>query len=117
MTAAKKILDEKFVKSLVPLGEMDPERFNQLPAYYRVDEYSAGSTIFSAGNNDNRTYWLVSGQLSLEYIHGNVRTITANTTQARYALIPEQPRNASAIAKSPVTILSIDSELLEEFIH
>ncbi len=117
MTAAKKILDEKFVRSLVPLGEMDPERFNQLPAYYTVRDYPTGSEIFAQDEIDGRSYWLVSGQVSLKFRNGNVRTITANTTQARYSLAPEQPRNAAAIAKTPVTILSMDISLLDEFIH
>jgi len=117
MTAAKKILDEKFVRSLVPLGEMDPERFNQLSAFYSVVDYPAGSVVFAAESIDGRSYWLVAGQLSLKYSGGNARTITANTTQARYALAPEQPRIATAIAKTRVTILSMDSSLLDEFIH
>ena len=101
MTAAKKILDEKFLKTLVPLGDMDPEPFNQLPAYYNILQFETGEKLFGAGDLDNQTYWLITGQVSIDFKGGKTQTITANTTHARYALAPNKPRQATAIARSP----------------
>ena len=117
MTAAKQLLDDKFLKNFAPLGDLDTERFNKIAKSCTVEQYDAGTRLFQIGDRDNRTIYLMSGQVSLTFRSGTERIITAETNQARNALVPEQPRQATAVAKTPITLLIIDSDILDQVLH
>lgn len=117
MTAAKQILGDKFLKNFAPLGDLDAERFAKISKNCKVETYDAGTTLFTIGDRDNRTIYLTSGQISLTFRSGTERIITAETNQARNALVPEQPRQATAVAKTPITVLVIDTDALEQVLH
>ncbi|WP_455207294.1 cyclic nucleotide-binding domain-containing protein [Kaarinaea lacus] len=117
MTAAKQILDDKFLKNFAPLGDLDAERFNKIARHCQVEQYDAGTKLFHIGDRDNRTLYLMSGQVTLTFRSGTERIITAETNQARNALVPEQPRLASATAKTAVSVLVIDTDTLEQILH
>ena len=114
MTAAKQLLDDKFLKNFAPLGDLDAERFNKIARHCTVEQYDAGAKLFQIGDRDNRTLYLMSGQVTLTFRSGTQRIITAETNQARNALVPEQPRQASATAKTAVSsyILSVHNIIL-----
>lgn len=114
MTAAKQLLDDKFLKNFAPLGDLDAERFNKIARHCTVEQYDAGAKLFQIGDRDNRTLYLMSGQVTLTFRSGTQRIITAETNQARNALVPEQPRQASATAKTAVSLLVIDSDILDQ---
>ena len=117
MTAAKQIPGEKFLKTLAPLGDLDAERFARITKYCKVESYEAGAKLFAIGERDNRTIYLTSGQISLTFRSGTERIITAETNQARNALVPEQPRQATAVAKTTINILVIDTDALDQVLH
>jgi len=117
MTAAKQILDDKFLKNFAPLGDLDAERFNKIARNCKVEQYDAGTQLFQIGDRDNRTIYLMSGQVTLTFRSGTQRIITAETNQARNALVPEQPRLASATAKTAVSLLVIDTDVLDQILH
>ncbi|NOZ53134.1 MAG: cyclic nucleotide-binding domain-containing protein [Gammaproteobacteria bacterium] len=117
MTAVKKLVDDKYLKNLVPLGDLDTDRFNKIVKRCVVEQYGVGSRIFQIGDRDNHTVYLLSGQISLTFRSGTERIITANTKQAHHALVPEQPRQATAVAKTSVSILTIDSDALDQVLR
>ena len=117
MTAAKQLLDDKFLKNFAPLGDLDSERFSKIARNCIVEQYDAGTQLFQIGDRDNRTIYLLSGQVTLRFRSGTERIITAETNQARNALVPEQPRQATATAKTPISILVIDSDALDQVLH
>jgi len=117
MTAAKQILGDKFLKNFAPLGDLDAERFARITKNCKVESYEAGTKLFNIGDRDNRTIYLTSGQICLTFRSGTERIITAETNQARNALVPEQPRQATAVAKTAITILVIDTDALDQVMH
>jgi len=117
MTAVKKLIDDKYLKNLVPLGELDADRFNKIAKRCIVEQYDAGSRIFKIGDRDNHTIYLLSGQISLIFRSGTERIITAETKQAHHALVPEQPRQATAVAKTAVSVLVVDSDVLDQVLR
>lgn len=116
MTAAKKLVDDKLLKSLIPFGELGDHQFAKLNGQYKVESYEAGKVLFKHGERDQRTYFLIAGQINLRYADGAIKTVIADTPQARYALVPVRPRQATATAKSPVTVLTMDVELFDEIL-
>jgi len=117
MTAAKQLVDDKFLRNFAPFGDLDAERFSRIAKQCTVEQYDAGCKLFQIGDRDNRTIYLLSGQVVLTFRSGTQRIITAETNQARNALVPEQPRQASAVAKTAITLLIIESEVLDQVIH
>lgn len=117
MTAAKQILGDKFLKNFAPLGDLDAERFARITKNCKVESYEAGAKLFNIGDRDNRTIYLTSGQICLTFRSGTERIITAETNQARNALVPEQPRQATAVAKTAITILVIETDALDQVLH
>ena len=116
MTAAKKLVDDKLLKTLVPFGELKDEQFARLSGQYKVETFEPGKTLFRQGERDARTYFLLAGQVSLRYSDGSVKSIIADTPQAQYAMVPVRPRQATATAKTPVTVLSLDANLFDDIL-
>jgi|GEM_PF-1887700 len=116
MTAAKKLVDDKLLKTLVPFGELKDEQFAKLSGQYKVEALKAGHTLFRQGERDTRTYFLLAGQVNLRYGDGSVKSIISDTPQAQYALVPVRPRQATATAKTPITVLTLDANLFDEIL-
>lgn len=117
MGAAQKQLDEKFLKTLAPFKHMGVAGFNRLAGNYIIENYNVGNTLFKQGDHDNQTYFLLSGKLTLRFVNGVEKLLDTRSSHARGPLVPEQPRQATAIAASPVEILKIDSELLDDLVY
>lgn len=116
MTAAKKLIDDKLLKTLVPFGDLTEEQFSTLRGQYNVESFDAGKTLFKQGDNDDRTYFLISGQVNLHYGDGETKNVVADTAQAQYALVPVRPRQATATAKTPISVLSLDASLFQKIL-
>ena len=117
MTAAKKIISDKFLKRFVPLGDLDADQFNRVAKKSIVKQYEPGGKLFQLNDRDNKTIYLLSGQVILTFRSGTERIITADTNQALHALVPEQPRQATAVAKTAISVLVIDSDVLDQVLH
>lgn len=117
MTAAKKIISDKFLKRFVPLGDLDADQFNRVAKKSIVKQYEPGAKLFQLNDRDNKTIYLLSGQVILTFRSGTERIITADTNQALHALVPEQPRQATAVAKTSISVLVIDSDVLDQVLH
>lgn len=117
MSAAKKALDHKLLRSLSPLCDLTPDMLTELSAKSRVEHVVSGATIFRAGERDHRTLYLVSGKLELTDAMGKSSRIAANSKQAQEPLDPNKPRTMTATAKSAVTLLNIDTELLDMLLN
>jgi rhodanese-related sulfurtransferase len=113
MSAAKQLLDHKLLRTLSPLCDLPPDMLAELSGKSRVEQVVAGATIFTVGERDHRTLYLVAGTLELTDAAGKSTTLKANTQQARQPLDPEKPHRYTAVAKTAVSLLNIDTSLLE----
>jgi len=117
MTAAEQLVDMRFLRTLVPLGELDNAQMQHLMGHYTVELVESGSHLFTIGENDPYTYYVLSGQVKLHFRSGSEREVKAQTTQARYMLVPERPRTATATAITTCSILKIEKEVLDELVR
>ena len=117
MSAAKQLLDHKLLRSLSPLCDLSPDMLAELSAKSRITQVAAGATIFKQGERDHRTLYLVAGKLELTDSAGKVTKLSANTKQSRQALDPQSPHTVTAVAKTPVSLLNIDTGLLEMLLN
>lgn len=110
-------MDQNLLKSLIPINSLTANHFNELAANTAIEKLPAGSRLFSQGDRDSQTLYLLSGEVSLSSSDiAHVRTVVGGTEAARYALAQLSPRQFTGIAKSPVTIVRIDSRLLDRLL-
>lgn len=117
MTAAKQLIDMQFLRTLVPLGDLNQGQLQRLMGSYTVELVESGKEIFTVGEQDPYTFYLLSGQIQLRFRSGSEREVKAQTTQARYALVPECPRTATATTLTTCTVLKVERTVLEELLQ
>lgn len=71
--------------------------------------------MFSRGETDGETVFLLSGQVAL-IADGPVATIRAQTEEARRPIADTQPRFHTAIARTAATVLCVDSAVLQKLL-
>ncbi|MCF6336941.1 MAG: cyclic nucleotide-binding domain-containing protein [Gammaproteobacteria bacterium] len=117
MSAAKQLLDHKLLRSLSPLCDLSPDMLAELSDKSRVTQVVTGATIFKQGERDHRTLYLVAGKLELTDASGKTTKLVANSKQARQPLDSISPHTVTAVAKTPVSLLNIDTDLLEMLLN
>jgi len=114
---AKKVIDEKLLKKLVPLNTLGTDRLRELAGKADVEHASPGRTLFKRGDTDAKTYYLLSGELEVQLANGQNVSIKADTPAALHPLLDARPRPATAVVKSNATLLVIDAGLLDILVN
>jgi len=106
------------LKELVPLFSLSDERLRELAALATRETHRPGVYLFRRGDLDNQTVYLLDGQVQLlgsdDDPDGDL--VTAGTPEARHPLAERQPRAVSAVARSEVTVLRVDNNVLDYMI-
>jgi CRP-like cAMP-binding protein len=111
--AAPNLVDKSVLKNFVPPSALNPENFQELAGKAVLEEVAAGRTIFSAGDMDRKTIYLVEGEVELTSQSGEKSVIRSGTDVARHPIANHQPRRHTAVARVPCKITRIDSDLLD----
>ena len=116
MSAAKKLvkpgIDRKILKSFIPLGKLSPQQLTEISEKSTIIEFARGRTLFRKGDVDKSIYYLVSGEI--EFVSGDEKiTIKSGSKPAKNILFNSVPRPVTAIAKTKMSVLCVDSGLLE----
>lgn len=107
-------IDQGILRDLIPLNSLSDKHFDEISSNMTVSTVSAGDYLFGAGDTDNRSVYLLDGQISFLDTSGRVTgMVSAGTEPARYPLANRQPRLVSARATSRSVIATIDSTLLD----
>jgi len=114
MGAAEELVEEIELTNLVPLNSLSPESRNELISRSTIKRLPPGRHLFNQGDTDNMAVYLLAGQLALVTEGNPVITIKAGTEAASNPIADEQPRTATALARTCVTTLNIDKRLLNK---
>ena len=102
------------LRDLIPLNSLSDKHFDEISSNLAVTTVSAGDYLFGAGDTDNRSVYLLDGEISFLDNSGRVTgMVTAGTEPARYPLANRQPRMVTARAAARSVIATIDSSLLD----
>ncbi len=106
-------IDAAFLKQLTPISSLNAENIEDLLAKVRTETLKPGKYLFKQGDMDKTHVYLVEGEVEL--INGNkpVKTISAGSAEARHPLAHTFPRSVSARAASPVTVIHVNSDMLD----
>ncbi len=107
------LIDKTLLKSFVPPSALNAENFQELAGKTFVEEVAAGKAIFSEGDNDRQSVYLVDGQAEVTSSKGETKLIEAGSDAAKHPLANQQPRKHTVVAKTNSKIIRIDSDLLD----
>jgi CRP-like cAMP-binding protein len=113
MAQAHKLVEKSLLRALVPANALNAENFQELGRKAYEEELSAGRVIFKQGDTDRKNVYVLSGDVELISDEGNQGTIKGGSDQAKHPIANSQPRQATARARTKVTITRIDSDLLD----
>ncbi len=106
-------LTNNVLKRFAPMDGLKRQNLEALVKKTSIRTLEAGNTLFSAGDKDKRTLYLVSGSLELRDQAGDITIVEADTLEARTALSPHLPRQVTAVAIEDIEYISIDTDLLD----
>ena len=110
----KKFSGQEILRDLIPLNSLTESRYKEITGSLTIEDITAGSYLFSEGDRDNRSIYLLDGVVNFIDSSGKVTgTISAGTDPARSPLANQQPRLVSARAITKSVIACIDSTLLD----
>jgi len=101
---------EQFV---IPISDLSPGAQNDVVEVAEILVFKKKKFVFKEGDEDNYSYYVLAGELELIANKQVQSTITAGSDNARYAIAQLQPRQFSAKAKTPVTVLRLDRGALD----
>ena len=101
------------IKQLIPISDLSPGAQNDVIEAAEILEFKKKKFVFEQGNKDHYSYYVLAGELELiadDHVHN---TMIGGSDNARYAISQLQPRQFSAKAKTPVTVLRLDRGTLD----
>lgn len=113
MSEANEQLHKK-IRELIPINELPPNLQGRLLEKAKIMEVKKSRFIFKQGDKDDYSYYLLDGEIEL---HANKQldsVIQSGSDRAKYALAQLQPRQFSAKAKTPLKILLIERNNLDQ---
>ncbi len=114
MGAAKKLIDKKALRDLVPINALSPTHIDEISRKAVIEEMRANSYVFRIGDRDNQTVYLLEGEVEfLDAGRNIVDTLRAGSEQARHPLAHKQPRQVGARAKGKISVARVDTSLLD----
>lgn len=109
-----KPLELSLLRSFSPLDGLKSENLHSLARKTVLKELSSGRLLFKEGDNDKRTYYLVSGVIELMHDGRSVLVMRGGAPEARNPIAPSMPRRYSArVVSERIEYLSIDSDMLD----
>jgi CRP-like cAMP-binding protein len=106
-------IDQQILRSLVPVCNLTNDNFNDLFKNTVIETLPEGNTLFKEGQADKKTVYILSGEIELRDKSGAREVITGGTKKALHPLAPKQPRQSTAVARTEVNFIAIDSDLLD----
>lgn len=111
--AAVPNLNVKDLKKFTLLESLSKEKIKEVIEKATIQNIVAGRTLFKQGDKDQWTVFLLSGTIEVKSKNSPKITIDAHTEAAKEAIANDIPRPASARAKTNISIMIIDTDLLK----
>ena len=105
--------DSKKLLHFVPLSDISQDNFNELVKNVTVEVLAKDKKLFSRGDKDNYTYYLLNGEVELIDSNGNKSSLSSKSQQCRFPIEHSRPRQKSVITKSEIHFFKLDNDLLD----
>ena len=111
-----KLIDPKVLKSLVMINSLSDDHVATLAGRVKVENFPSRTAIFKQGGRDSYTVYVLSGKVDLVADNKLVKTVTGGTDESRHPLAHKQPRRATAVTQTPVSLVRVDSNVLDTMV-
>lgn len=106
-------IDKSLLQTFVPVNALTGDQLDRLLDHQEVRHYRDGDTLFAAGEEDNRTIYLLKGDVRLESESGDADIVSAGGIESWHPLDHYQPRRRTATAMGDVSVVCFDSSGLD----
>ena len=116
MGAAPQSIDPGHAGQLTPLNRLTPTLLDEALAHASIERHPPGHRLFMQNARDDRTLFLLSGQVALCRDDGTSITLKADSSEASQPVDDASPRRYTALASTSVTLLSLDAGFLRDLL-
>ena len=103
----------ELLSRFAPMDGLKRENLAALAKKAVIRELKKGENLFKIGDREKRTYYLLTGKISMTNNDGEAKTLEAGNENARNPIMPVLPRQYSVAALTPVQCISLDTDLLD----
>jgi CRP-like cAMP-binding protein len=109
----QKSIDPMTLSDLVPIKSLSPDHCQELANKSELVTLPQGKFLFKAGDNSERIVYLIAGQVELQSENGETRMVVGGSKASKLPLEQGKVHRTSALAKTEVTFIKVDSNLLD----
>ena len=113
MSVEQKSIDPLILLDLVPIKSLSPDHCQELAVKSELCKLPQGKYLFKAGDESDRIIYLLSGQVELQDANGENRMVMGGSKASKLPLEQNKPHRLSALSKSEVVFIKVDSNLLD----
>lgn len=111
MGAATKLNDFKALSNFTLLNALDTDKLTELTQKSTVKKFAAGASLPTKNHSNKTLFYLLSGTVEITR-RGETEKIKAGHKKALSPICYKEPQ-AIAVAKSPISVMCVNTELLE----
>ncbi len=106
-------IDLQQLRTLSPITSLNVENAQDLLRKVKAENLKAGQYIFKQGDMDKAHIYVIKGEVELIADRKVMKTIAADSPDAKHPLAHSFPRSVSARAKTPAVIIKVNSDMLD----
>lgn len=104
------------LKQFLPFNGLDDKYLDEALKHVRVEVHAKGTMLFKRGKPVGARIFLIDGKVDLIDSAYYATQVESGSERAQSALNEESPTRCSALAKSSITVMSIDMEVLDRIV-
>lgn len=109
-------LNPEQLRSLTPLNVLSEQQWRELRSQLVPQHLLPGQVLFRQGDQARLTYYLLTGELQLISSDGHEQILQAGSEASCHPLSPGVPRLHEARARSPISVLALESATLNRLL-
>jgi CRP-like cAMP-binding protein len=109
----QKSIDPLILLDLVPIKSLSPDHCQELATKSELCRLPQGKFLFQSGEDSDRIIYLLNGQVELQGDNGESRMVMGGSKASKLPLEQNKPHRLSALSKTEVTFIKVDSNLLD----
>jgi len=106
-------VDPNYYKELSPINSLNSENAQDLIRKIKPETINPGQYIFKKGDMDKTHIYVLKGEVEIVADKKIIKTISAQSVDAKHPLAHSFPRSVSARAKSSSVIARVNSDMLD----
>lgn len=106
-------ITHELLERYAPFNTLSVECLSKIIDKVSIKQFEKGAIIFKRGREVNEAFYLVKGNVDLIDAHFDVKSLSSEREVYRFMLDETSPTQVSALAKTPVTVLTLDRDFLD----